>query len=349
MKKALKLFFEFLLLVFLLICLVWHKLVIYGLEQGEGQLELVWNARPVEDVLKDPSFPDSLKLKLNLITEIKQYTIDSLGMEPSENYTRVYDQKNQAVLFTVSGCEPFAFKPKEWRFPVLGTVPYVGFFNKEKARKEVLKLKAEGYDVDIYSPSGWSTLGWFRDPILSNMLKQNERSIANLIIHELTHGTLFIKNDVNFNENLANFIGDKGAERFLIMKYGKDSKQHEDYIQNKVDEKIYDDYILKGAERLDSLYKRMMDDEETDLVRKEKKKKMIMEIVVGVNRLPLYKKKNYFNYTLQAFHEGNAFFMSFTRYDSQYDFFESEYKRLYNSDLKKYMIAMKEKYPSIDR
>lgn len=345
-KKAIKLFFELLFVAILLISLVWNKLAIYGIQQGAGQIELVWEAKPVEKILSDLSFPDSLKQKLKLITELKQFTIDSLGMNPSENYSSVFDQKNQPLLYTVSACEPFAFKAKEWTFPFLGSVPYKGFFDKKEAMEEILKLKRKGYDVDVYSPSGWSTLGWFKDPILSNMLKQSEGSLANLIIHELTHGTLFIKNDVNFNENLANFIGDKGAEKFLIMKYGKNSKEYFDYEQNKSDEKIYDDYILKSTERLDSLYKNMVDENDL-LVKKEKKDKLIMEIVLGVNRLPLYKKKNYFRYTLQAFAEENAFFMAFTRYDSQYEFFESEYKRLYNSDLKKYMLAMKEKYPSL--
>jgi hypothetical protein len=82
-------------------------------------------------------------------------------------------------------------------------------------------------------------------------------------------------------------------------------------------------------------------------IKKQKKKKLITEIVVGVYRLPLHKKQLYFNYSLQAFSEGNAFFMAFTRYDSQYDLFEKEYEQKYNSNLKRYLNAMKEKYPSL--
>ena len=67
-----------------------------------------------------------------------------------------------------------------------------------------MKLKASGLDVEYSSVSGWSTLGWFGDPILSNMLKRNVGSLADLIIHELTHGTIYIKNEVEYNENLGN-------------------------------------------------------------------------------------------------------------------------------------------------
>lgn len=346
LKNIIKLFFQLLTLTLFIFLLVEYKLTIYGIQQGTGQLQLVWNAKPVEEVLNDATFPDSLKQKLRLITDIRKFTVEELGMNESKNYTSVYDQKNQSLLLNVSACEPYSFTPKEWTFPFLGSVPYKGFFDKQEAQKEILKLKMQGYDVDVYSPSGWSTLGWFKDPILSNMLKKSEGSLSNLIIHELTHGTLFVKNDVNFNENLANFIGDKGAKLFLIKKFGKDSKEYIDYEQSKSDEKIYDDYILKSAERLDSLYNIMgkgNSEEET----KMKKKELITEIVLGVNKLPLHKKKNYFKYTQQAFFEGNAFFMAFERYDSQYEIFEKEYKEKFNSDLKKYFEYLKGKYPSL--
>lgn len=346
LKRYIKLVLELVLIAFFCFCLLQYKTAIYGFQQGKGQVMMIWDARPIDEVLADTSFPDSLKRKLELIQEIKQFTVDSLGMNPSKNYSSVFDQKNQATLLTVSACEPFAFEPKQWDFPFLGTVPYKGFFDKNEARKEILWLKGNGYDVDVYSPSGWSTLGWFNDPVLSSMLYRSDGSLANLIIHELTHGTLFVKDNVDFNENLANFIGDKGAERFLIQKYGKDSKEYFEYEQGKADEKIFDDYILKSCDRLDSLYK-TMNVKQGYLLKKEKKEQLIKEIVIGVNRLPLYNKKNYFRYSLQAFSEGNAFFMSFTRYDSQYELFNKPFTESYHSDLKLYLESLKKQYPSL--
>ncbi len=197
--------------------------------------------------------------------------------------------------------------------------------------------------MDVYSPSGWSTLGWFKDPILSNMLYKSEGQLANLIIHELTHGTIYIKNDVTFNENLANFIGDKGAEKFLIFKYGINSKQYTDYEQSKKDETCFKEYILKSSERLDSLYS-TISVKDVEEIKKQKKNKLIKEIVLGVNRLPLYKRKNYFKYSLQAFSEKNAFFMAFTRYDSQYEIFDKQYQEDHQSNLRNYLSFLKEKY-----
>jgi predicted aminopeptidase len=345
LKQWIKLVFHSLLILLVGCCFIWNQLIMYGISQGVGQLSLIMRAQPVEKVLKDPLFPDSLKLKLHLVQEVKQYTIDSLGLNPSNNYTTVYNQHHKPVLFTITACEPYSFKAKEWTFPFLGAVSYKGFFKKEKAKKEFYKLIHEGYDVDIYSPSGWSTLGWFKDPIQSNMLERSDASLINLIIHELSHGTLYVKNNVNFNENLANFIGDKGTEQFLIDKFGKGSRIFEDYEQKKVDEKIFTAYMLRSTERLDSLYHVFTADPES--LKKSKKDKLIMQIVVGVNRLPLYKTKNYFRYALQAFSEKNAFFMSFTRYDSQYELFDREYREKFGSNLRNYLLFLKKTYPSL--
>jgi len=330
----------------MLFVLLWHDLVIYAVSQGKGQLSMVLDSKPIAQVLVDSSFPDSLKQKLQLVTEIKQFAVDSLGINPSDNYSEFYDQYDKPMLLTVSACEPYSFKPKEWTFPFLGTVSYKGFFNKNKARKEMMELQMHGYDIDVYSPSGWSTLGWFKDPVLSTMLKRSDGSLANLIIHELTHGTLYVKDNVTFNENLANFIGDKGAAQFLIYKYGKNSKQFIEYEQDKKDEKIYNEHILKGMERLDSLYSSFTD-KDTERFKKQKKNETIFQIVLEVNRLPLHKKQRYFKYSLQAFYEKNAFCMAFRRYDSQQEVFEKKYRENYNSNIRRYLVSLKKKYPSL--
>lgn len=341
-RKSIKLILELFFLLIVLSCLFWHSLVIYGISQGKGQLTIVWNSQSIDEISKDSSFPDSLKQKLKLIAEIKKYAVDSIGINQSNNYSTIYNQHNRPILYTVSACEPYSFKAKEWAFPFLGTVSYKGFFNKVDAEKEILELNEEGYDIDVYSPTGWSTLGWFKDPILSNMLYKSEGQLANLIIHELTHGTIYIKNNVTFNENLANFIGDKGAEKFLNYKYGINSKQYAIYEQSKADEKCFREYILKNIERLDSLYTKLSA-KDTEEIKKEKKNKLITEIVLGVSRLPLYNRKGYFRYSLQAFAEKNAFFMAFTRYDSQYESFDKEYREKFQSNLRNYLIYLKGK------
>ncbi|HEV7232298.1 MAG TPA: aminopeptidase [Bacteroidia bacterium] len=324
-----------LLLLFLFLC-AGNQLVLYGLAQGKGQLNIVMNTRQVSDVMKDPAFPDSLKQKLVLIQEVKKFATDSLGLKPSDNYSTIYEQHNKPALWTITASEPFKLKAKEWWFPFLGSVSYKGFFDYAKGKKEADQLVAEGYDVDYGPVSGWSTLGWFKDPILSGMLRRDAGHIADLIIHELTHGTIYLKNKVDFNENLANFIGDKGAERFLIYKYGIGSAEYQEYIHSKSDRRIYNEYILHAADQLDSLYRSFQDHQ--PLMEKEKKKMaLIYETIAGLDKLPLYHKKGYQHYTQDAIQIKNAFFMSFRRYDSQYDVFEKEFREQCHSDIRFYI------------
>ncbi len=217
--------------LFILLILWQHELVLYGIAQGKGQLKIVWGAEPIEDILKDPIVHDTIKYKLSLIQEIKQFAFDSLGINKSKNYSTYYDQKGQPLLWVITGCEPYELKAKEWTFPIIGSFTYKGFFDFEKAKNEELVLKAENFDTNIGTVGGWSTLGFFKDPVLSNMLKRDEGDLANLIIHELTHGTLFVKDSISFNENLASFIGDKGAQKFLRHKFGESSEEYIRYVK----------------------------------------------------------------------------------------------------------------------
>lgn len=123
----LKRIFLSLLVVLLVACIYYWSLISYGLAQGWGQLKIINQARPVSEYLDDPSFPDSLKMKLRLIQQARQYAIDSLGLNDTENYTTMYDQHGQELMWVVIAAEPFRLKEKRWDFPIVGSVPYKGF------------------------------------------------------------------------------------------------------------------------------------------------------------------------------------------------------------------------------
>ncbi|MTI33409.1 aminopeptidase [Xanthovirga aplysinae] len=331
--------------LFLLLILWQHKLIIYGYGQAKGQLNIIMNARPVNEFIEKEDFPDSLKQKLLLIQEIRKFAIDSLGINDSDNYTTLFDQKNKPILWVVTASEPFALKAKEWWFPFLGSVSYKGYFDREKARKEQSKLVEQGYDTSVGTVSGWSTLGWFKDPILSNMLNNKEGDLANLIIHELTHGTLFVKDQVAFNENLATFIGDKGAESFLTYKYGRNSNAYKEYEDAKADREKFSTYILSGAQKLDSLYNSLRP-EQSDSLKLEKKEGLIRDIVKNADTLSFRSEGSYV-WFFDDFQPNNAFFMSYLRYRSKQGNFEEEFQNQFEGNLKNYLEYLKKKYPSI--
>jgi predicted aminopeptidase len=343
-RKIVKRIFLAIVGLIVVVVIAQWEFVKYGIEQGKGQLNIVWNAEPVEDFLASPTFPDSLKSKLRLINQVRQFAIDSLGLKDTKNYKTLYDQKGEDIMWVVMASEPFQLKAKEWHFPVIGSVPYKGFFDRQKAiglRDELVK---EGWDVDIRNPGGWSTLGWFTDPILSEMLERNEGDLANLIIHEMSHATIFVKDSIDFNENLATFIGDRGTEQFLISVYGKQSKEYTTYMDVDRDYLIFSDHMLRGSEKLDSLYK-SMDENVPVSIKSMRKKEMIQEIVSTLDTLSLRATTSKPSLRFRDELPNNAYFMNFIRYQSQQEVFSREWKNKFDGDLKRYIDYLSKKYP----
>lgn len=326
----------------LLVLILWNlELVIYGVRQGYGQVKIVWQAKPIEEFLNDPQFPDSLRQKLLLIQEVRQYAIDSLGLKDTENYKALFDQKGKELMWVVQACEPFELKPRHWDFPVVGSVPYKGFFEKQRAIDEGTHLEKLGYDVSIRNPGGWSTLGWFKDPILSSMLKRDDGDLASTIIHEMVHATIFVKDDVEFNENLASFVGDTASYYFLASRFGKDSQEFLEYLHDDQDYREYGRHILRGTQMLDSLYKTMSAQEPVE-VKKEKKELMISRIMSSADTLSLYRPKGK---NANGRLPNNTYFMSYHLYQGRQDNFKKELDIDFAGDIEKYIQHLIEKYP----
>ncbi len=327
----------------LVILIAWNwSLLVYGINQGIGQLKIVWNARPVEEVLADPQFPDSLKSKLRLIDDVRKFAIDSLGLKDTDNYKTLYDQKGEELMWVVTACEPFELKPKQWTFPVVGSVPYKGYFDKEKAKTDRDQLEKDGWDVSVMNPGGWSTLGWFTDPILSGMLTRSEGDLASLIIHEMVHATFFVKDSVELNENLASFIGDTTAYDFLKWKFGADSKEYKTYLYEDQDYRRYYPHVLRGTRMLDSLYTAIKG--EPIEVKKEKKEWAIRKIVETMDTLTLHiTRKPSQRYQKRL--PNNTYFMSYRRYQSKQLVFKDELTNEYQGDIRKLIKGYQSKYP----
>jgi len=340
-KKGLK----YLGLLLLVLAIAFHDLVIYGFSQARGQLKIVYNAVPIQQYLDDPDYPDSLKQKLLLIREVKEFAFDSLGIDYSENYSTMYDQQGKPLMFVVSACAPFQFEPREWSFPLIGTFSYKGFFNEKMAVDLEKKLAQEGLDTNIRTAGGWSTLGWFKDPVLSEMLKRDEGRLAELIIHELTHGTLFVKDSLKFNENLASFIGEQGALRFLKHQYGDDSEELKAYRHRLSDKNKYTQHILRGTWHLDSVYKSMPEDwaEEQKLKVKLETINEIVESIdtLGLNNYHLYRK------FLEERTINNTFFMSYVRYQGHEEILKRELRERFKGNIELMLRNYKERYPSL--
>lgn len=206
---------------------------------------------------------------------------------------------------------------------------------------EARKLDSAGYDVSIRNPGGWSTLGWFTDPILSNMLKRSEGDLAGLIIHEMVHSTIFIKGDADFNENLASFIGDTAVYYFLANKYGRQSREYVQYLHEDQDYRKYSKHILRGTNLLDSLYHTFHAEEsrEEKIARKET---MIRKIIEAADTLSLFEKRN--SKTVKRL-PNNTYFMSYHLYQSRQQDFAKELQEKFRGNMRSYIAHLAAEHP----
>lgn len=309
-----KVFIPALILILLILGFYTRHWLVYGFNQLKGQLNIIYNAQPIGEVIENPLTPDSVKAKLILIREIKKYAVDSLGLAETNNYETYYDQKGKPALWVLTAAPEFKMEPYKWKFPFLGSLSYKGFFQKQKGVDELQLLKKKGFDADLSTVSAWSTLGWFGDPVMSSMMRKNVGSLAELIIHEMTHTTLYVKGNVEFNENLATFIGEIGAEKFLTYKFKDDSIVLTNYINYRNDSRIFSEYVVTSVAKLDSLYK---DVDFISLTYPDKlrlKYQKIALIVLHISKLPL-KNHQRFEWNLQDKRlPDNTWFLSYSDY-----------------------------------
>lgn len=195
----------------------------YALGALAGQINLVARARPVEQVLAGNSLTAEQRESLELILDIRRFAVEDLGLNAGRNYTTFVDTGGQPVAWNLSAAAKDSLTPYVWTFPLLGSIPYIGFFSRDEARAYQDRLVAEGWDTVLYPIDSYSTLGTFPDPITSGMLDRAPAEQADLVIHELTHVTVWSEADRDFNENVATFVARVGALRYLALRYGEDS------------------------------------------------------------------------------------------------------------------------------
>jgi len=334
-----RVFFGFTFNILAMVCFGWlllhAELSLYLLKMGKGQLHILLNTQKTADLLKDSALSKEEKEKLMLVEEIKKYSVDSLGYKPTRNFTTYFNQEGQPILWVVTACKPFAFEPYIWEFPLLGAVSYKGYFDRNLAQEEYLRLLRLGYDADLSTVGAWSTLGWLPDPILSSMLRRSKGKLAALLFHELFHATYYAPGTVDVNENLANFISYKATFKFLA----NDTAELRRFAYGVQDDSLYNAFIFEQYGKLKEFYS---ETEGLDsLKRTEEKLKKLREIYLAASRLPL-KNPGRFTYANRSILGAkNAFFIDAQRYDGLYDSLNNVLNNVYKGNLRAMIEGLK--------
>ena len=335
--------FIYFLLILLGIYIIYHFSVItYGLEQAKGQLSIIWDTKKIDELKNDPNLPDSLIAQFKLIDAIRAFAEDTLGLNVGDNYTSFYDQKGKPILWSVTASPEFEIKAYQWHFPIAGSFPYKGFFDYQKALEEERKLKEAGYDTEIDEVSAWSTLGILDDPILSSMLQRSAGKLAELIIHESTHATIYLKDQGQFNENRASFIGRQGADLFLSSHFGKLSIERKSYFDRIKKGAIFKAYMQEAIYELQQKYEYL--DPKLSIAKKRSLKvQWINELKKGLKAENYFENDSIANLRLANFNPNNAFFSGFSTYSNKQGRLELMLEKEFNGNLNLMIASIKTK------
>ena len=162
------------------------------------------------------------------VAQIKDFAQDVLGLKATRNYSHYVRLERDYLTAVVSAAPELGFESYVWGYPFVGKLPYRGYFDPQQARREAGRLQKLGYDVLVRPVDAFSTLGYVRDPLFSYMAAYSEGRLADLILHESFHATLFVRSDIALNESLANLVGRLGSRLYLFSKDHSDKESDVD-------------------------------------------------------------------------------------------------------------------------
>jgi len=191
----------------------------YYAQSVGGHLDLMQRARPVDDWLADAATTASLRERLHLAQQLREFAVRELHLPDNASYRRYAELPRTAAVWNVVVAPELSLTLETWCFPVAGCVGYRGYFDRADAEALAVQLRARGLDVDVYPVPAYSTLGWTNwlggDPLLSTFIRWPDSELARLLFHELAHQVVYVPDDTTFNESYATAVERLGLQRWL--------------------------------------------------------------------------------------------------------------------------------------
>ena len=230
-----------------------------------GQVEILRDRQPVEELLRDSSVDEDLREQLQKIAGILSYAESRVGLVSSGSYSTYVDLKRDYVLWNVYAAKTYSVESVDQCYPLVGCLPYRGYFSLQKALDHASGLSADGLEIYIGGVPAYSTLGWFKDPILSSFVNWGDQELASLIIHELLHQNIWLKGEGQFNESLANFVGNQ-ASLDWAQEYGEEKKNGQ-FIERRKQWQLFREFVVLAKGYLRAQFSSSQDFHELKLIK----------------------------------------------------------------------------------
>ena len=220
---------------------------------GWEEARILAGRKKIVSLVDDARIDAAMRAKLQLVLAARAFAHDSIGLDVGESFTTYSQLSRDTLVLVLSAAHRDRLEPHTWWFPIVGRVPYKGFFDFGAAQAAARDLQQQGLDTYLRPSAAFSTLGWFNDPLLSTTLRYDSLDLANTVIHEVTHNTFYASGQAVFNESFATFVGARGAEWFFRSR--GDTANARIAVQDWNDDRTLGRFWTRLWEELDSAYR----------------------------------------------------------------------------------------------
>jgi len=228
----------------------------YVIRAGYEEAKILSRRQPIQRLVDDPRTPPERRAKLALVLRARTFADSALGLAAGKSYTTFSQLDSDTLALVLSAAYRDEFRPRTWWFPIVGSVPYKGFFSESAARREIRRLEDAGFDTYLRPTSAFSTLGWFNDPVVSPLLRYGDVDLVNTVVHEIFHNTLYLAGEAQYNESVANFVGAQGAIEFFCRRGGEGSAGCREARAAWEDDLLFGRFMDALVTELEALYAR---------------------------------------------------------------------------------------------
>ena len=306
---------------------------LYILRAGYEEAKILWYRRPIADILQAPGRLDpSTQEKLRLVLRVRAFAEQDLGFRVGGSYGSLSELPSPPTIYVVTAAHRTRLEAYTWWFPIVGRVSYKGYFDSAQADAEVRRLEAEGFDTYLRTASAFSTLGWFADPLLPQLLGYDRGTLANIVLHELFHNTFYLSGQTAFNESLANFAGYRGAIAFFTTAHGETHALTQRLRATWQKELAVSHFLEQARQRLTTLYASPLPEEE----KLTQRNALFTQLQTEFRQLPgtVSQTSNFASVQLN-----NAVILHYLTYLQDLRIFERVYER-HNQDLRRTLDAI---------